>query len=375
MPWTPGQQPEEKVKTSALFGKYDGRMRWWILWPLFSFLLLGCEITLEGGYRVGEAQLLFPEATERWTYFYGEPREVQLGEKPLQLTEPKGESLWAVPGALFVNGLPLYRETGPALAPVGETVRGAFGGRLLVRAKTDLASVWLYDGVGWAKLAENLARGQEAVLLQPGTYTTPSFAQLLDRETQVLLREILARRGGRQVVVYELKEPVLKPLPLKPTPLSYRAQALGVQYGIGVELLLPPPSPSYRILDKGTMSGYTEQTPMAILALGPNRFAEGWNLVVGSRIPRPAAPQVDFRSRAVAFFFWGLKPTGGYSLDVVGVSRVGETARVVLNLTAPRPGAIVTQALTSPYLVLELDRVRKVAFTDPSGRVLAEDSE
>ncbi|MER3602810.1 MAG: hypothetical protein C4298_02590 [Thermus sp.] len=359
-------------------------MRRRMLWPLFSLLLLGCEVTLEGGYRVGEAQLLFPEATERWTYFYGEPREVQLGEKTLQLTEPRGESLWAVPGALFVNGLPLYRETGPALAPVGETVRGAFGGRLLVRARTDLASVWLYDGAGWIKLAENLARGQEAVLPQPGTYTTPSFAQLLDRETQVLLREVLARRGGRQVVVYELKEPVLKPLPLKPTPLSYRAQALGVQYGIGVEIFLPPPSPSYRVLDKGQMSGYNEQTPKALLALGPNRFAEGWNLVVARRIPRPPAPQVDFRSRAVAFFFWGVKPTGGYGLEVVGVSRVGDTARVVLGLTGEEairwirrhvPGAIVTQVLTSPYVVLELERVRKVVFTDQSGRVLAEDSE
>ncbi len=375
MPWTPGQQPEEKVKTSALFGKYDGRMRRWMLWPLFGLLLLGCEVTLEGGYRVGEAQLLFPEATERWTYFYGEPREVQLGEKTLQLTEPRGESLWAVPGALFVNGLPLYRETGPALAPVGETVRGAFGGRLLVRARTDLASVWLYDGAGWIELAGNLARGQEAVLPQPGTYTTPSFAGLLAQETQVLLREVLARRGGRQVVVYELKEPVLKPLPLKPTPLSYRAQALGVQYGIGVEIFLPPPSPSYRVLDKGQMSGYNEQTPKALLALGPNRFAEGWNLVVAGRIPRPPAPQVDFRSRAVAFFFWGVKPTGGYGLEVVGVSRVGNTARVVLSLTTPLPGAIVTQALTSPYVVLELERVRKVVFTDQSGRVLAEDSE
>jgi hypothetical protein len=345
------------------------------LWPLLGLLLLGCEVTLEGGYRVAEAQLLFPESTERWTYFYGEPREVRLGEKTLRLSEPQGESLWAVPGALFVNGLPLYRETGPALAPVGETVRGAFGGRIAVRAKADLASVWLYDGTGWVKLTGSLAKGQEAILLPPANYTTPSFANLLSRETQVLLREILARRGGRQVVVYELKEPVLRPLPLDPAPVFYRAQALGVQYGIEVEVLLPPPSPSYRVLDKGTMSAYTETAPKALLALTPNRFAEGWGLVVGNRVPRPPAPQVDFRTRAVAFFFWGLKPTGGYALDVVGVSRVGETARVVLSLTTPRPGAIVTQALTSPYVVLELERVRRVVFTDPSGRVLAEDGE
>jgi hypothetical protein len=42
--------------------------------------LAGCELVLESsGYWVKEAQLLFPESTERWTYFYGEPREVKVG--------------------------------------------------------------------------------------------------------------------------------------------------------------------------------------------------------------------------------------------------------------------------------------------------------
>ncbi|RTI23920.1 protease complex subunit PrcB family protein, partial [Thermus scotoductus] len=84
------------------------------------------------------------------------------------------------------------------------------------------------------------------------------------------------------------------------------------------------------------------------------------------------APSVDFRTRSVAAFFWGLKPTGGYGLEVVGITYAGGTARVILNLQSPRPGAIVTQALTSPYVLLELERVNRVVFTDPSGRVLAE---
>ncbi len=84
---------------------------------------------------------------------------------------------------------------------------------------------------------------------------------------------------------------------------------------------------------------------------------------------------MDFRNKSVAAFFWGLKPTGGYSLGVAGVTYAGDAARVVLTLTSPRPGAIVTQALTSPYVVLELNRVRRVVFTDPSGRTLAEDRE
>ena len=41
-------------------------------------LLSACQVLEGSGYRVTEVQFLFPEATERWTYFYGEPRVVEL---------------------------------------------------------------------------------------------------------------------------------------------------------------------------------------------------------------------------------------------------------------------------------------------------------
>lgn len=89
-------------------------MRKGLLVPLLLLpLLSACEVLQGSGYRVAEAQLLFPEATERWTYFYGEPREVRLGERVLRLGKPGGESLWAVPGALWVEDSPLFGRWGP----------------------------------------------------------------------------------------------------------------------------------------------------------------------------------------------------------------------------------------------------------------------
>jgi hypothetical protein len=139
------------------------------------------------------------------------------------------------------------------------------------------------------------------------------------------------------VVLFHLSEPVLKPLSLEPTPMAYGVEALLVQYGLRVELVSPP-APSYRLLDRGTNAAYMEEEPRAFLAKDPTRFAEVWNLVVGNRIPRPPAPSVDFRTRTVAAFFWGLKPTGGYGLEVVGVTFSGATARVVLELKSPPGG-------------------------------------
>ena len=349
-------------------------MKAWRLPLLLLPFLAACEVLQGTGYRVAEAQLLFPEATERWAYFYGEPREVRLSEKTLRLERPRGESLWAVPGALWVDGNPLLREVGPALKPPAEAVRGVSGSLLEVRAQAPLRSSWLYDGGGWVRLTGGLREGERRTLVQPASYQIPELYALTAPETQVLLREVLARRGGRQVALFELAEPVLKPLPLDPAPEAYRVGALAVQYGLKVEIVAPP-APLFRVLDRGVNAAYQEEAPRAFLANDPNRFAEVWNLVVQNRLPRPPAPSVDFRTRSVAAFFWGFKPTGGYGLEVAGVTYAGDAARVVLTLIAPRPGAIVTQALTSPYVVLALQKVRRVVFTDPSGRTLAEAQE
>ncbi|GAB5603540.1 protease complex subunit PrcB family protein [Thermus sp. FJN-A] len=347
-------------------------MRKGLVFPLLLLpLLAACEVLEGSRYRVAEAQILFPEATERWTYFYGEPQEVRLGERTLRLEKPAGQSLWAVPGALWVDGTPVLREVGPALRPPAEAVRGLSGSLLEVRTQTNLRASWLYDGVGWVRLTGSLREGERRSLVQPATYQTPDLYAFTGTETQVLLREILARRGGKQVVLFELAEPVLRPLAFSPAPDGYRAGALLVQYGLRVELVTPP-TPPYRVLDRGLNAAYQETEARAYLANNPTRFAEVWNLAVGNRLPRPPAPSVDFRTRSVAAFFWGLKPTGGYGLEVAGVTYGGGAARVVLNLTAPRPGSVVTQALTSPYVILELERVSRVVFADPSGRVLAE---
>ncbi|WP_126178173.1 hypothetical protein, partial [Thermus scotoductus] len=261
---------------------------------LFLPLLSACELLEGTGYRVAEAQLLFPEATERWTYFYGEPREVRLGTQVLRLEKASGESLWAVPGALWVGGNPVLREVGPALRPLAEAVRGIQGSLLEVRAQANLRATWFYDGVGWVRLTGSLREGESRSLVQPAQYQTPDLYAFTGTETQVLLREILARRGGRQVVVFELSEPVLRPLALDPIPDGYRVGALQVQYGLKVEVVIPPP-PQYRILDRGANAAYQETEPKAFLANNPTRFAEVWNLVVANRIPSIPRPQGDGR--------------------------------------------------------------------------------
>jgi hypothetical protein len=77
------------------------------------------------------------------------------------------------------------------------------------------------------------------------------------------------------------------------------------------------------------------------------------------------APAVDFETETVVFLFGGQRSTGGYSVDVRGVTMEGDTLVIDGSVQGPPPGAITTQALTSPYAVLAVKSraIRNVRWT------------
>lgn len=343
--------------------------RWW---AVLALGLMGCVPQPgERAYWVSEIQLLLPESTERWVYFYGEAQPVVLGERSLSLSKgPQGSPL-GVPEALRIDGEPLYREIGPPLPRSAQLSRGFPGGQLILRAHQRVQSAWLFDG-SWSQLAgpfsENSAQSVRAQA------ALPRFDRLSRPETEALLAELLERRGGRPVVLFEV-EPPLPPLRFRPAPSAQQTTALAVQYGLETELVLmppAPPSPSPRVLLQGGQAAYNDPSPMAYLAANPSQMLSLWRLATGNQLPAPPVPSVDFaQSRAVAFF-WGQKPTGGYSLQYMGSQLLGNTLRITLRLNSPPPGAILTQALTSPFVVLEVPgRFTRVEFVDTGGRLLA----
>jgi hypothetical protein len=134
----------------------------------------------------------------------------------------------------------------------------------------------------------------------------------------------------------------------------------------------PNPTPTPRILQQGSQSAYTASSPAAYLASNTSQLLTLWRLATGNQIPQPATPAVDFNLNRVVAFFWGQKPTGGYSVQYVSSQLSGNTLRVTLRLNSPAPGAILTQALTSPFVILEVPgRFERVEFVDAGGRVLA----
>lgn len=79
-------------------------------------------------------------------------------------------------------------------------------------------------------------------------------------------------------------------------------------------------------------------------------YGKLWSHLAAAGAARPA---VDFAKEAVVAAFMGRKSTGGFSVELVGAERLADGTVVVrLRNLAPKPGMMVTQALTSPFVVL-----------------------
>jgi len=70
----------------------------------------------------------------------------------------------------------------------------------------------------------------------------------------------------------------------------------------------------------------------------------------------------------------GPQPTPGYGFELKGVSVSDDIVTIVVDWSTPDPSAVLAQVITSPCLVVGLDRgdYRKVRAVDRDGTVLGE---
>ena len=70
----------------------------------------------------------------------------------------------------------------------------------------------------------------------------------------------------------------------------------------------------------------------------------------------PSRPKVDFFKDRVVAIFLGTRSTGGYTASVSKVSVSGSTATIEVMEATPASGEITTQAITSPWVMIAIDR-------------------
>jgi len=87
-------------------------------------------------------------------------------------------------------------------------------------------------------------------------------------------------------------------------------------------------------------------------------------------------PDIDFDSYGILLLEMGLKPTGGYTIhfDPLLSGVVDKKSVIHVVLKNPAEGMVVTQAVTSPFLLLKVRRsdIRSVSVLDQNGQSLFE---
>ncbi|PSQ82850.1 MAG: hypothetical protein BRD30_13575 [Bacteroidetes bacterium QH_2_63_10] len=97
-----------------------------------------------------------------------------------------------------------------------------------------------------------------------------------------------------------------------------------------------------------------ERTPLRI---GVDAYASFWKRLHADQSSVPDRPEVDFEDTVVVAIVLGQRPTGGHSVEIdeVRATDDGGEMRVTFTETVPGDGCLVTQALTSPYVLATVE--------------------
>lgn len=100
----------------------------------------------------------------------------------------------------------------------------------------------------------------------------------------------------------------------------------------------------------------------AVLAKNIDEYHRLWSELVADG----DAPEVHLDGKAAVFLLAGQRNTGGWSIDAQGVTLEDGTAVIHAKVVAPARGAIVSQALTSPWAIVLVhsDGVEKVRWAE-----------
>lgn len=117
-------------------------------------------------------------------------------------------------------------------------------------------------------------------------------------------------------------------------------------------------------IDRGQYGQIVEGTQRVLR--DEEAFASFWERLHAGRDPVPDRPEVDFETRIVVAIVQGQRPTGGYrvEIDEVWASEDERQIQVQFTETVPGEGCAVTQALTSPYVLVAVEtKSEEVTFS------------
>jgi uncharacterized protein (DUF885 family) len=127
----------------------------------------------------------------------------------------------------------------------------------------------------------------------------------------------------------------------------------------------------FSVLAYGAFSGHEGGRSVELVTDGDS-WRRAWGQIGGGR----PLPEVNFNARSVVVAYQGQKSTGGYSISVEEIRRVGTVLAVGVRERRPASGDVTTQVITSPFVAVSIPRAvagASVRFADaPEGQGAAE---
>lgn len=117
-----------------------------------------------------------------------------------------------------------------------------------------------------------------------------------------------------------------------------------------------PEPPSYVVIEQGAQSGFKDNETQLRVVTDNASWQKFWreHTKISSEPPEP--PAVNFTDRFVAAVFLGMRPSGGYGVNVTGVVIEDGRYRVHYEEIAPGGGCAAPAVVTHPHVFMELVR-------------------
>ncbi len=325
---------------------------------LLLVLLTGCLPSSDSKPSLHEISLYSQNDSVRYSYFYGSPNDVKIGNAPVELQESSQNQevdKLAVSDALYANGKPyLKRSLSPEKAPF-EARRYRYSSDILLQTNEPLEKVLYYDGELWFTLIEdNNLNINSQIVPQELLGGLAGLGELTQKESDVLERYFASL--DKSVVV------ALLPKDNFPTQSlsgfnEYRHTVLYIQEDISLE-------------EEG-FSSQIQTVNWDFLGLGEKAVAEDglnfvligkdatfrslWNEAHAGELNLPQKPIVNFSRESVLGVFLGVKNELGHSVDIDSITLEDGEVYADVNITKPS-NLIRNEAHISPWVMVRIFR-------------------
>ncbi|MFC4453146.1 protease complex subunit PrcB family protein [Deinococcus sonorensis] len=340
-------------------------------------LLSGCSMQNPSNLSVHEA-LLYGSSQERIVWIYGNvsggSSAVKLGAVQVELKAQLADDALALPGTLSIDGRATYRGVTQPLGAQLSVTRSAQNGTYTIQAGGNLGGVYLTDGTGWFRLSGAISAGQTVLATPQRTTSLRGAGSLTDAEADALGSQLL---GKGVLVVAVLPDSVLPdaPLAVEPAPTAERHLLTGLYVQSGVVTSSAATAPATTPVSSAARqvaggNNAASDVGQLIVARDASALASLWSVAYGLQTTRPPLPTLS-AGHSVVGVFLGQRPTGGYGLSLNSARISGGVLELTVNVTTPAAGAITTQALTSPWIAVDVaGSFTSVSVRDTSGKAL-----